>query len=181
MDETRHIRGLFDRHHLVLFRVLRRLTGDADLAEDLVQETFVRALQAAGNYEERGAERAWLLTIARRLLADRRRAAARTPRLDPLADDDGSGLDLPLRRHPDLRLALERALAGLGSEEREAFVRHSTMAAGRPMSRHRMRARSTRRSRRPERRPGRFQNPRAWFTSNAVWTGRVEPVPSGER
>jgi hypothetical protein len=43
------IQVLFERHHLVLFRALRRMTGDAALAEDLVQDTFARALRAAAN------------------------------------------------------------------------------------------------------------------------------------
>ena len=116
------IQVLFERHHLVLFRALRRMTGDAALAEDLVQDTFARALRAADGYEERGSERAWLFAIARRLLADRRRAESRRPRVEPLEETPESGRRSATQSNPDLRLCLERALGDLAADEREAFV-----------------------------------------------------------
>jgi RNA polymerase sigma-70 factor (ECF subfamily) len=110
---------LFERHHLPLYRTLRRLSGDAALAEDLVQEVFLRALDARAAYEERGQERAWLFTIARRLLADRRRASRRRPAAAPLDEVDRScGRD----GAGDLRAALEQALARLPERDREIFL-----------------------------------------------------------
>lgn len=48
----------------VLLRVARRLTGDAHLAEDMVQETLLRAYRAVDRFDGRH-PRAWLLTILR--------------------------------------------------------------------------------------------------------------------
>ncbi len=48
----------------VLLRVARRLTGDPDTAEDLVQETLIRAYRAVDRFDGRH-PRAWLLTILR--------------------------------------------------------------------------------------------------------------------
>jgi RNA polymerase sigma-70 factor (ECF subfamily) len=112
-------RALFERHHLALFRTLRRLAGDAALAEDLTQEVFARALAAGDGYEERGRERAWLFTIARRLLADHGRRLARRPAHASLDGAEPAG---PSVETSDLRLALDRALEQLAEPEREAFL-----------------------------------------------------------
>ena len=47
---------LFERHHLVIFRYLWRMTGRRDVAEDLTQDVFVRAVRGLENYgtEESG-------------------------------------------------------------------------------------------------------------------------------
>ena len=66
----------------VMFRVARRLTGDANEAEDLVQDALVRAFRALDRFDGRH-PRAWLLTILRNTHYNRRRK--RTP--DPLEDE----------------------------------------------------------------------------------------------
>jgi RNA polymerase sigma-70 factor (ECF subfamily) len=57
--------ALFDRHHLAVFRFLRRMTGDASLAEDLTQEVFLRVVRGLDSYEERSRETSWVFRIAR--------------------------------------------------------------------------------------------------------------------
>lgn len=112
--------GIFERHHLAVFRWLRRMTGDASLAEDLTQETFARALaaQTRGEYRDEGREAAWLFTIARRLLQDARRGAARRPTLLDLDAVRPTAID----PHQELRVELERALLAIDEIEREAFL-----------------------------------------------------------
>jgi RNA polymerase sigma-70 factor (ECF subfamily) len=58
-------------------------TGDPHAADDLLQETFSRAWQARDHYRDDGRERAYLLRIADRVAADRRRK-----RREVLLDDD---------------------------------------------------------------------------------------------
>jgi RNA polymerase sigma-70 factor, ECF subfamily len=58
---------LVDRHQAAVRRFLRRLTGREDLADDLAQETFLRVLRCAGQYDPSYPMRTWLFTIARRL------------------------------------------------------------------------------------------------------------------
>jgi RNA polymerase sigma-70 factor, ECF subfamily len=109
---------LFERHHLAIFRFLRRMLGQTELAEDLTQEVFLRAVRALESYREQGQERAWLFRITRNVLVDRRRLVARTPgmaTLDerPLAVGGSS---------PTLALALDEALERVPEHERTAFL-----------------------------------------------------------
>lgn len=74
------IRAAYAAHGNELFRVARRLTGDAHQAEEIVQETFLRAWRAADRFdEELGSLRTWLFGILRNLVIDNARAAAVRP------------------------------------------------------------------------------------------------------
>ncbi|WP_085128222.1 sigma-70 family RNA polymerase sigma factor [Mycolicibacter engbaekii] len=74
--EAALIRGLYEEHAAVLWRYALRLTGDASRAEDVVQETLLRAWQhpeVLGDAER--SPRAWLCTVARNMIIDERRSA----------------------------------------------------------------------------------------------------------
>jgi RNA polymerase sigma-70 factor (ECF subfamily) len=70
--------GLFQRLYPSLFRYLHRLTGDADMAEDVAQESFVRLLRQPLTEEE---VRPWLFTVAMNLVRDGARKTERRHRL----------------------------------------------------------------------------------------------------
>ncbi len=61
------IETLYREHGRKVFSFLWAMVGDRHAAEDLLHETFVRALQAAGQFEERARPSTWLFTIARNL------------------------------------------------------------------------------------------------------------------
>ena len=61
---------LFERHHRPVFHFLSRTTGDAALAEDLVQEVFVRILKYRHTYDVASRFDTWLFRIARNARAD---------------------------------------------------------------------------------------------------------------
>jgi len=62
---------LFDRYYDVVFRYVLFRTGDRSLAEDLTQETFVRALRRISSVSYQGRDiGAWFVTIARNLIFD---------------------------------------------------------------------------------------------------------------
>jgi len=67
-------------------RYVTHLSGDPQATDDLVQDTYVRALRSLPRFEGRSSARTWLLTIARRVVADRIRSLAARPRL--AATDD---------------------------------------------------------------------------------------------
>jgi RNA polymerase sigma factor (sigma-70 family) len=61
---------LFDRYHLVLFEFLSRMTGSRYVAEDLVQEVFLRILKYRGSYRDDFLFQTWIYRIARNARAD---------------------------------------------------------------------------------------------------------------
>lgn len=71
---------LFDRLYPSLFRYCHRLAGDADVAEDMAQEAFVR-LHGNGVAGPEPALRVWLFRVATRLIQDRGRAVRNRARL----------------------------------------------------------------------------------------------------
>jgi RNA polymerase sigma factor (sigma-70 family) len=99
------------------------IVRDPDVADDVAQETFVRAWRHAGTYDaRRGRVPAWLLTIARNLAIDRVRMRAATP-TDP--DVIASELDISTQDSlPDVaeRDRLRAALAALPADQRRALV-----------------------------------------------------------
>ncbi|MEU3452323.1 sigma-70 family RNA polymerase sigma factor [Micromonospora sp. NPDC006766] len=100
-------------------RFLAALTSPSE-AEDLAQETFLRAVRSLPSFAGRSSARTWLLAIARRVAVDHVRAAASRPRTVPMVD----GYDAPDTRRGDFdrQVVLERLIAALPAERREAFV-----------------------------------------------------------
>jgi RNA polymerase sigma-70 factor (ECF subfamily) len=124
--EAALMRGLYDEHAAALWRYAVRLTGDQARAEDVVQETLLRAWQhpEVTADSERSA-RAWLFTVARNMIIDERRGARfrnefGTP--DPERTHDRAGPD-EVDSALD-RLLLSGALAQLSPEHR-AVIRRS--------------------------------------------------------
>jgi len=100
-----------------LRRYARALTRDADLADDLVQDTLVRALRSEHLFH--GDEvRSWLYTILTNLNRNRLRSLSRRPSLLPLEDNDAPDLAGPEAGGRDI----ERALAALVDEQRNALL-----------------------------------------------------------
>ncbi|CAA9503060.1 MAG: hypothetical protein AVDCRST_MAG30-2034, partial [uncultured Solirubrobacteraceae bacterium] len=81
---------LYERYARRVYGLGVRLLGDGTLAEELVQETFVRLWQSAGRYDVRqGSVRAWLWMLARRTAIDLQRRAAARPQA--MAHSGGEG------------------------------------------------------------------------------------------
>ena len=74
------IRSLYEEHGRSVLAYAARLTGDRAAAEDVVQETLLRAWKHADKLVEgKGSVRGWLLTVARNIVTDRARARAARP------------------------------------------------------------------------------------------------------
>ena len=69
--------ALMHQHQEPIFRYAYLLIGDADEAEDIAQETFIRAYRALGRFDLQRPMRPWLLRIAANLASNRRRSLGR--------------------------------------------------------------------------------------------------------
>ena len=100
-----------------LRRYARALTRNADIADDLVQDTLVRALRSEHLFHG-GEVRSWLYTILTNLNRNRLRSLARRPALSPLEDNDAPDMAGPEAGGRDI----ERALATLVDDQRTALL-----------------------------------------------------------
>jgi len=112
MSEDHWLRRAFEDHSRELHAHCYRLSGNVTDADDLVQETFVRAWRSRAGYEGRASARTWLYRIATNAFLDSRRAAAR--RLVPVGDPFESSTDLG--PYPDCLLAGDPEPARVASE-----------------------------------------------------------------
>ncbi|GAA5154242.1 sigma-70 family RNA polymerase sigma factor [Nocardioides marinquilinus] len=129
------VRAAYAAHGDELFRLALRGLGDRGAAEDVVQETFVRAWRHGARYDPaRASLRTWLFEIARHVVVDAQRARGARPWLRDLADHERLDIVAPwvddgwerLMR----RVLVEEALTRLGADHREALTQ--TYLADRP-------------------------------------------------
>jgi RNA polymerase sigma-70 factor (ECF subfamily) len=113
---------LYEDHAQGLFSFVSYRTGDRTLAEDVVADTFERALKARRRFDPRKATaKTWLYSIALNRLRDiARREQTKARTLERIGPPE-SGDDLAFGRIED-RDAVARALAGLSAEEREVVA-----------------------------------------------------------
>lgn len=79
-DDTERFAALFDAHFDDLWRFARRRTSSGDIADDVTAQVFAVAWRRRDELPA-SAERLWLFGVARRVLANERRAATRRERL----------------------------------------------------------------------------------------------------
>ena len=114
---------LFAEYHAPLVRFLTRRLGDRDWAEELAQETFVRAMKQ----DVITSERSWLFAVASNLVRDEaRKDARRRQRLELLheqskADAVAEPEPTSMEREGEQALA-RRAVEALGERDRDALL-----------------------------------------------------------
>jgi RNA polymerase sigma-70 factor (ECF subfamily) len=104
-----------------VLRFVAGLVGQRE-AEDLAQETYLRALRSLPNFAGRSSARTWLLSIARRAAADHVRAAVRRPRISSAPDWEQAMERNATMPGVEDRVMLRELLLGLEPDRREAFV-----------------------------------------------------------
>jgi RNA polymerase sigma-70 factor, ECF subfamily len=118
------------RYQRPVLGLIARITGDRALAEDLAQESFLKAYRNLAAFDTKRRLSSWLFRIAHNTAIDcLRRTRTRTLGLEtPAAEAGDAALDPPAPAAPDpveqqaLGDALERALAGVRTEYRVAIA-----------------------------------------------------------
>ncbi len=117
-------RQLYDAHVTQVYRLAYRLAGDDDLAQDLTQETFIRAFERLAEFRGEAAFGTWLHAIATTVALNGLRKVKRFRRRE--ADLEEGELVGSERREaePDLKHKLARAVDDLPLKYRTVFVMH---------------------------------------------------------
>jgi RNA polymerase sigma-70 factor (ECF subfamily) len=115
---------LYSEHAAPLLAFLDYRTGDRALAEDLLADTFERALRSRRRFDpRRGSQKAWLYAIAMNLLRDHtRRAGVAERALEQVAAGRSPQPSSDLLEPVEQRDRVRRALQSLSPDEREAVA-----------------------------------------------------------
>ena len=115
-------RQLYDAHVDRVYRLVHRLTGNSEMAEECVQETFVRVFTRLDGFEGRAALSTWIHRVAVSVTMNALRKVTRLREAE-LTDVVTDGLKGP-SENPALRHKLHRAIDTLPEEMRVALVMH---------------------------------------------------------
>jgi RNA polymerase sigma-70 factor (ECF subfamily) len=132
-DRDTWLERAFDAHRHELRAHCYRLTGNVADANDLTQETFLRAWRARDRFEGRASARTWLYRIATNIFLDRQKAAGRRTRpvgdilewstaIGPYPDSRLNPIESDTGAQELVELALIAALMHLPPRQRAAFV-----------------------------------------------------------
>src|SRR5258707_14021846 len=86
-------RVLVERHSHSVFRLAFRMTGNQHDAEDLVQETFLRAYRQLGKFDGRASFGTWLYRVAANCSLDLIRLRKRRQEQQVPVDEEGQGIE----------------------------------------------------------------------------------------
>lgn len=112
-------RELYDAHVDRVFRLAYRMTGDMPHAQDLTQETFVRAFDRLRDFRGGAKFSTWLHAIAVSVIRNSLRKACRDREREARW-----AAEEPPRRDPDLMMRVRSAIHGLSDPLRIVFIMH---------------------------------------------------------
>jgi RNA polymerase sigma-70 factor (ECF subfamily) len=126
--------ALVDAYWQRLFGYALRATSNPELAQDLVQETFLRIVQRLGSYDDQGKFEAWLFRILVNLVRDHGRSLSRHPTQSTVIESDGQRVEMtdeiagkgpkpdePIHQREDVD-ALQAALRKLSETDRQILL-----------------------------------------------------------
>ena len=127
LEDEDAVSAAYSAHGAELYRFVLRGLGDAGAAQDVVQETFLRAWRAADRFDpELASLRVWLFAIARNAMLDHARAARVRPWQGNLVDPPTAQGAGPTVEDPSEQLVrswvVEEALRRLSEDHRTALV-----------------------------------------------------------
>jgi RNA polymerase sigma-70 factor (ECF subfamily) len=120
LTRERDVREAYAAHSGELYGFAVRSLGDAGLAEEAVQETFLRAWKAGERYDpEIGSLRTWLFAILRNVVIDMGRARASRPRVGP---EQGIEPSVEPLEQALVAWQVEEAMRRIGDDHRQVLL-----------------------------------------------------------
>jgi len=117
-------RALYDAHVDRIYRLVYRMAGDGDLAQDFTQDTFIRAFERLDQFRGDSSLATWLHSIAVSVTLNGmrkvKRIGLRTTDLEETPTLAAEVRDLP----PDLRTRLFQAIDALSEKLRPVYIMH---------------------------------------------------------
>src|SRR5262245_10360987 len=131
--DSEAFRALVDRHSRAVFRLAHRMTGNSQDAEDVVQETFLKAYKQLSRFESRANFGTWLHRIAVNCSIDLIRSRPHREAAQDAADleqygasgehsESGGTSPERLMLSTEVQERITAAMSGLSDMERAAFV-----------------------------------------------------------
>jgi RNA polymerase sigma-70 factor (ECF subfamily) len=121
--ESFDVEVAFDEHGTAMLGFAINVLRDRSLAEDCIQETFLRAWRARATFDPaRGSLRTWLFAIERNVITDLRRSISRMPIVVSDRADEERADSHDATAESDERMRVVEALALLSREHREVVV-----------------------------------------------------------
>ena len=117
-------RQLYDTHVDRVFRLAYRMTGDATWAEDLTQDTFIRAFDRLVDFRGDAPFAGWLHRIATSVILTGLRKRKRVQSVESVRNDLEWAAGAEPATDPDLRRSIDRAVGDLDYNHRLVFVMH---------------------------------------------------------
>ena len=117
-------RELYDAHVDRVFRLVYRMAGDLDRAQDWVQETFIRAFDRLHQFRGESSLSTWLCSIAVSITLNGLRRVKRFREREVALEDASTVGITPREADPDLKTRLHRAIDALPEGYRTVFVMH---------------------------------------------------------
>jgi len=117
-------RLLYDRHVDRVYRLAYRMTGDAELARDCTQDTFVRAFEKLASFRGDAAFSTWLHAVATSVTLNCLRKVRRLRRYETDLEASETVATGVRSAEPDLKDRLRQAIDALPEGYRTVFVMH---------------------------------------------------------
>lgn len=121
--DAQALEQLYEGTRTAVYAMALACLRNADDAQDVTQDTFVRVWQSAGQYRAQGTPMAWLMTIARNLARMRLRQASRT---GELTEEQWNAIPADASLGLEDRLTLQSALGALEDTERQVVLLHAS-------------------------------------------------------
>lgn len=117
-------RALYDAHVDRVFRLVYRMAGDLDRAQDYTQETFIRAFSRLRDFRGEAKLATWLGSIAISITLNGLRKVRRLAQREIGLDDATRATRSVVEAEPDLRTRLSQAIDALPEGYRAVFLMH---------------------------------------------------------